>query len=310
MAAPMELLASKLKNVTLCTRILSSRFKQTSRSCHISVQEPAPSITKSKRTQMPFSLTSLEKSLKSTGHRILSDRISSATTAFPFGVIRPYSALPQRAIFTTPVWQSEESENDSGACRKCWNCGRETDPLTELFFCVCGVVQKPAGKVTFFTLLGVDEAFDLDVKKLSEVYKHLQKHLHPDKFNQKSETEQSLAEEQSSLLNKAYFTLLKPLPRALYLLELHGYVIEEGSTSMDPEFLMEVLDLNERIGESSTEDIKEIEEDISSKIQQNTELMSHAFAEQDYDTARDIAVRLKYYVNVESKVKSFYRSKM
>ncbi|KAL8622812.1 hypothetical protein ACOMHN_026933 [Nucella lapillus] len=187
---------------------------------------------------------------------------------------------------------------------------RKMDPLTELFFCVCGVVQKPVDKITFFTLLGVEESFDVDVKKLSQVYKDLQKHLHPDKFSQKSETEQSLAEQQSTLLNKAYFTLLKPLSRALYLLELHGRVIQEGTTSTEPEFLMEVLDLNERIGESSSEDMPKIEADIASKIQQNMELMARSFAENDYDTAQAFAVSLKYYVNVESKVKSFYRSKM
>nr|KAG5699558.1 hypothetical protein BaRGS_033754 [Batillaria attramentaria] len=164
--------------------------------------------------------------------------------------------------------------------------------------------------MTYFKLFNIDQSFQIDPKKLSMMYKELQKRLHPDMFSNKSETEQELAEQQSSLLNKAYFTLLKPLSRALYLLELHGYEIEEGTTDINPEFLMEILDLNERIGESNTEDIEEIEKEIANKIEENTERLSAAFAADDLEKAQEIAVRLKYYVNVESKVKAFYRDRM
>ena len=122
--------------------------------------------------------------------------------------------------------------------------------------------------------------------------------------------ELSLAEQQSSLLNKAYNTLLKPLPRALYLLELHGYIIEEDSREMDSEFLMEVMDLNERIGEGSSDDVHEIEADISSRIEENIKCLAQAFAAKDYNAAKGIAVKLRYYVNVESKVKTFFRDRM
>ena len=122
--------------------------------------------------------------------------------------------------------------------------------------------------------------------------------------------EQLLAEQQSSLLNKAYFTLLKPLPRALYLLELHGYTVDEESTEMNPEFLMEVLELNERIGEGSLDDVHEIEEEIQLKIEENVKGLAQAFAAKDYAAAKETAVRLRYYINVESKVKMFFRDRM
>ena len=79
---------------------------------------------------------------------------------------------------------------------------------------------------------------------------------------------------------------------------------------MNPEFLMEVLELNERIGESTSEDIQEIEVDISSKIEENIKLLASAFAAMDYERAHEISLRLNYYVNVESKVKMFYRDRM
>ena len=63
--------------------------------------------------------------------------------------------------------------------------------------------------------------------------------------------EKKLAENQSSYLNAAYFTLLKPLSRGLYLLELHGEALEEGTVEMDSDFLMEIMDLNEQIAEAN-----------------------------------------------------------
>lgn len=122
--------------------------------------------------------------------------------------------------------------------------------------------------------------------------------------------EQELAEQQSAFLNKAYFSLLKPLPRAQYLLSLYGFDIEEGSTEMNPDFLMEVLDLNERIGESTTGEMENIENEIVSKIQEYTKQLSDAFSSGDIIKARDITSRLKYYDNVEAKIKAFYRDRM
>lgn len=38
-----------------------------------------------------------------------------------------------------------------------------------------------------FQAMGFDETFDVDNEKLSQLYKDLQKRLHPDKYSQKSE---------------------------------------------------------------------------------------------------------------------------
>ena len=54
------------------------------------------------------------------------------------------------------------------------------------------------------------------------MYCFLQRLLHPDKFSVKSALEREISENNSSLLNKAYFTLLKSLNRGLYMLELEG----------------------------------------------------------------------------------------
>lgn len=59
--------------------------------------------------------------------------------------------------------------------------------------------------------------------------------------------EQEYADQQSTLVNKAYDALLKPVPRALYMLKLHGLSLEEKDIQLAGEFLMDVMDINEEI---------------------------------------------------------------
>ncbi len=72
-----------------------------------------------------------------------------------------------------------------------------------------------------FDLMGVRRTFDLDPSGLKKRFKSLQTSLHPDKFATAGDaTQKELAEEWSAIVNDAYNKLLKPLDRALYLLEV------------------------------------------------------------------------------------------
>lgn len=51
----------------------------------------------------------------------------------------------------------------------------------------------------------------------------------------------------SSLINKAYKTLLAPIDRAVYMLELRGVKIPEDNTAVDKEFLFEMMERNEEV---------------------------------------------------------------
>jgi len=51
--------------------------------------------------------------------------------------------------------------------------------------------------------------------------------------------------------------LAHPLKRGLYMLQLKGISIPEGTTSLNPEFLMEIMERNEEI-ENAIKDKDEI----------------------------------------------------
>ena len=116
--------------------------------------------------------------------------------------------------------------------------------------------------------------------------------------------EQKYSKEQSSLVNKAYQTLQKPLSRSIYLLELHGATLEEQEIQMDPEFLMEIMEINEQL-----EELKDIDQVRQLGDSNRTELLSLmeevavAFKVQDIPRAKLTIARLKYYANIDDKVK-------
>ena len=76
--------------------------------------------------------------------------------------------------------------------------------------------------------------------------------MHPDRYMQKSSTEQDFSQSNSTYVNVAYRTLKDPTLRAKYLLQLEGFrALDERSKTADPALLMEVMELREEVDESS-----------------------------------------------------------
>ena len=100
----------------------------------------------------------------------------------------------------------------------------------------------------YFKLFDLPVSFTLDGAQLSARYRTLQGELHPDRYASKSAQEQRLAVQYSALVNEAYAVLRKPLPRALYLLELAGISEQEVSgRPIDGAFLIQQMELREKL---------------------------------------------------------------
>lgn len=105
----------------------------------------------------------------------------------------------------------------------------------------------------FFTLFGLPQQFDVNLSELTERYRALQKQFHPDKFANASASERTLSVQQASLVNDAYTVLKSPLLRVKYLLEINGVSLDEESNSiMDPDFLMQQMEMRETLESVAT----------------------------------------------------------
>ncbi|XP_037536810.1 iron-sulfur cluster co-chaperone protein HscB [Nematolebias whitei] len=187
----------------------------------------------------------------------------------------------------------------------CWKC-KQLLVKSPTFFCSsCQTIQPPQERTSYFKIMDCDDTFTLDTQKLQTRYLQLQRSLHPDNFSQKSVKELEYSESQSALVNKAYQTLLKPLSRGLYMLELKGLHLDEGTDSeADPDFLLELMEINEAVAEAQTpEEARKIGQDTKGKLADLTVQIDAALHKGELHAARALLTKMKYYANIEEKVK-------
>jgi molecular chaperone HscB len=99
--------------------------------------------------------------------------------------------------------------------------------------------------MNYFELFGLKPGFQQDAAQLAKTYVELQKKYHPDYFGQAGDQEKEEMLQLSSMVNQAYKTLRSRDLTAKYLLQLNGMLEEEEKYSLPPDFLMEVMELNE-----------------------------------------------------------------
>ncbi|KAK4447583.1 J-type co-chaperone JAC1, mitochondrial [Podospora aff. communis PSN243] len=163
--------------------------------------------------------------------------------------------------------------------------------------------------------------FAIDVRALRREFLQLQASAHPDFHHSASGASpdkaaaRRQAEAASALINAAFKTLAHPLQRAEYLLhELYGVDLagdERGAeTSADPEVLMTVLEAREAVEEAEREeDLAEVRMANEERIVAAEEALGRAFAEGDVETAKEEAVRLRYWMNIRESVDNWERGK-
>jgi molecular chaperone HscB len=111
--------------------------------------------------------------------------------------------------------------------------------------------------MNYFELFGLPVAFKIDANQLRAAFMKIQMASHPDKFAQGTEAEQALALEQSALANKG-FTLLNNKEQLLpYVLELTGNITPDEKYNLAPDFLMEMMELNEAWMDADTPEQKQ-----------------------------------------------------
>ncbi|HMK03009.1 MAG TPA: Fe-S protein assembly co-chaperone HscB [Ferruginibacter sp.] len=118
-----------------------------------------------------------------------------------------------------------------------------------------------------FELFGLPISLKIDRSRLAKKYFELQKKYHPDFFTRGTEHEQELALETSSQVNKALKVLKHEDETIKYLLQLKGLLEEEEKYQLPPEFLMEVMTLNEDLSENSAKQVAGIEKELYKEVE-------------------------------------------
>ena len=160
----------------------------------------------------------------------------------------------------------------------------------------------------YFDLFGLDEQYDLDVDALHERWQQLQKELHPDRFAAGSDAERRYSMQAASLINEAHKVLRTPIERAGYLLKLRDIDLDvETDTRMAPEFLMDQMELREKIDEIKPSSdpynsIDKLRSELKAKSEKTSVEFAAAFTAEDLVAARESVRQWQFLAKLLSEV--------
>jgi len=149
-------------------------------------------------------------------------------------------------------------------------------------------MQSAPGK-NHFELFGLSATFDIDTDDLAVRYRELQRRVHPDKFANASDQDRRLSLQMTALINEGFHTIKDPVRRGRYLLSLRGIDLgDETDTKMDPAFLLEQMELREKLEEVRQADnphkqLAELANRIEQRLQDKIGQFRRAFADDSPD---------------------------
>lgn len=163
---------------------------------------------------------------------------------------------------------------------------------------------------SYFALFDLPVSFDVDRKILTERYRTLQRTVHPDRYADAADSERRLSVQMAARINEGYQTLKDPLARARYILEISGVALDDLDTAFENEFLMEQMELRERLGavkESADphQQLQKIADDIGERQKGITETLAFLFVEntdEALEKARELTRKLQFFSRLEEEV--------
>ncbi|EDW73636.2 uncharacterized protein Dwil_GK16550 [Drosophila willistoni] len=191
----------------------------------------------------------------------------------------------------------------------CWNCKKKIMHLQKMICSDCGHLQDVNTSINYFDLLSFPIKFELEPLQLTKRFRQLQTLVHPDKFSNKSDREQSNSSDWSSLINKAYKTLATPVDRGQYLLNLKGEQMPQDNSSLNAEFLMNMMERNEEVEEAADNAVLEqLNNQIIIDLEKNANTLSKHFEAKEFENIKKILVEMKYLLSIQQSIKKKQQS--
>ena len=160
-----------------------------------------------------------------------------------------------------------------------------------------------------FALFGLVPAFALDVERLEAAYRDIQSKVHPDRFAQAGDAERRASMQMTIRVNEAYRVLRSPLLRAKYILELNGVDTGfETNTAMPREFLVEQMELRERLEEAkSGADLDAIARGLAAeRLAIENRIQEMIDEKRDFPCATDLVRKLMFLDRLGEEIDAAY----
>ncbi|MCC3153984.1 iron-sulfur cluster co-chaperone HscB C-terminal domain-containing protein [Hymenobacter sp. BT770] len=119
----------------------------------------------------------------------------------------------------------------------------------------------------YFAFYGLPESFLPDEAALKRLYYAKSRETHPDFHATTSAENQADMLQQATLNTDAYRTLADPDKRMAYILRQHGLLDEGKQEQLPPDFLMDMMDLNEQLMDLETAPNAESVAQVAAEVQ-------------------------------------------
>ncbi|WP_288726184.1 Fe-S protein assembly co-chaperone HscB [uncultured Psychrobacter sp.] len=164
----------------------------------------------------------------------------------------------------------------------------------------------------FFALFEQPVQFAVNQERLDQQLRLLQKRYHPDNLvaDSKNVADSAQAKQQSeqasAMINQAYQTLREPDSRASYLLDIAGQAQNLEHSIADLDFLEDAMqmrmDLDDAIEGKELAVLKQLNPQITVRLNKQSERFDSAYQSQDWQTAIDATQKLKFLVKLDADV--------
>lgn len=170
--------------------------------------------------------------------------------------------------------------------------------------------------MNYFEFYGLPESFEIDAALLKKKFYELSKKYHPDFYAAESAEKQEEVLQLSTLNNKAYQILSNADKRVDYILRQHNLLADGDKYPLAPEFLMEMMEINEQLMDADDEttidqiktSVKEASDNLEAELKQQTGNFSNK-TQQEQDEALkkvlDIYYRKKYLLRITESFNTF-----
>lgn len=170
--------------------------------------------------------------------------------------------------------------------------------------------------MNYFEFYNIPESFRPDTAEVKKQFYALSKQYHPDFHANTNDENQQEVLELSTLNNKAYQTLSDPNKLLEYILRLHDLVNDGAKPQLPADFLMEMMDINERLMEVEnpaqlaevTAEVLAIEGDIDESLNSLTagyEQLDDTAKESRLNEIANIYFRQKYLLRIKETLDTF-----
>ncbi len=108
--------------------------------------------------------------------------------------------------------------------------------------------------MNYFELFDLPFSLSINKDVVRKKFLELSRKNHPDYFANSNKEDQQKSLEDSALLNKAYKTFNNTDDTIKYVLMQKGLLVEEEKYQLKPDFLMQMMEINEALADAQFED--------------------------------------------------------